>query len=224
MLTPPDWLAELRSSDRVRAYRTVTRFVAAADGLRVTKVRAEAAAVPGGSPIGLLLPTDSPLLAGSPLGSRVRRLLRSPGIDADILAAVLLPWVESLRSATSKGPRSELPGDLLDLVPWNLMEPEGRPLQASDSSDLTPFDLEWEYRPELTVTHVVFRGLASVLLGVHGRSRLADEVTRGALLHEIGVRLGASLDPGTTEELLLDSRRRSKAPCSAWTRARLLRR
>ena len=48
----------------------------------------------------------------------------------------------------------------------------------------------------------MFRGLASVLLGVHGRSRLADEVTRGALLHEIGVRLGASLDPGTTEELL----------------------
>ena len=117
----------------VSAYRTVTRFVAAADGLRVTKVRAEAAAEPGGSPIGLLLPTDPPLLAGSPLGSRVRRLLRSPGIDADILAAVLLPWVESLRSATSKGPRSELPGDLLDLVPWNLMEPEGRPLQASDS-------------------------------------------------------------------------------------------
>ncbi len=202
LLAAPGWLAELRTSDRVRAYRTVTRFIATADGLRVTKVRAEAAgAEPSGSPVGLLLPTDSPLLAGSPLGSRVRRLLRAPDINADILAAVLRPWVDSLRSSSSEG-GSVLPGDLLDLVPWNLMEPDGRPLQASDAADFTPFDLEWEYRPDLTIPHVVFRGLASVLLGVHGRSRLADEVTRGTLLQEVGGRLGVSIDPRLAEEML----------------------
>ena len=201
-LAAPGWLAELRTSDRVKAYRTVTRFVTTADGLRVTKVRAEAtAAEPSGSPVGLLLPTDSPLLAGAPLGSRVRRLLRAPGIDADILAAVLRPWMDSLRSSSSEG-GSVLPGDLLDLVPWNVMEPGGRPLQAADPDGLTPFDLEWEYRRDLTVTHVVFRGLASVLLGVHVRSRLADEVTRGALLREIGGRLGLDIDPGLVEETL----------------------
>lgn len=202
LLAAPDWLAELRTSDRVRAYRTVTRFVATADGLRVTKVRADGTAPePSGSPVGLLLPTDSPLLAGSPLGSRVRRLLRAPGTHADALAAVLRPWVDSLHSSSSQG-GSVLPGDLLDLVPWNLMEPDGRSLQASDCADFTPFDLEWEYRPELTITHVVFRGLASVLLGVHGRSRLADEVTRGALLREVGARLGVSIDPRLAEEML----------------------
>ena len=201
-LAAPGWLAELRTSDRVRAYRTVTRFVATADGLRVTKVRAEAAAAePSGSPVGLLLPTDSPLLAGAPLGSRVRRLFRAPDIHADTLAAVLRPWVDSLRSSSPEG-GSLLPGDMLDLVPWNLMEPAGRPLRASDSSGFTPFDLEWEYRPDLTLTHVVFRGLASVLQGVHGRSRLADEITRGALLRDIGGRLSVSIDPGLAEEVL----------------------
>jgi len=199
----PDWLAELHTTDRVRAYRTVTRFVGRGDELRVVKVRSdENAAEPRGSPVGLLLPMESPLVAGSPLGARMRRLLRAPATTAGDLGAVLRPWVELLRSAVSDSRASHVPGDRLDLVPWNLIEPEASPLLTSNPAYLTPFDLEWEYRPDLTLEHVVFRGLVSLLVAARGEMRLAGEMTVAELLRDVAGRLGVVVSRDLTLELL----------------------
>jgi len=199
----PDWLAELHTTDRVRAYRTVTRFVRQGDQLRVVKVRSdESAAEPGGSPVGLLLPMEAPLLAGSPLGARMRRLLRAPAITVDDLGAALRPWVELLRSAVSDSRACQVPGDRLDLVPWNLIEPEASALTNAHPSSLTPFDLEWEYRRDLTLHHVVFRGLVSLLAAAHSEMRFAGEMTVAELLRDVAGSLGVVVSRDLTLELL----------------------
>ncbi len=193
-LEPPGWLAELRTTDRLRPFRTVTRFVPGADGLRVTKVRQEESAAPAGHLIRLVLPEDSPLLPGAPLETRLRGLLRASDTDAAALAGVLLPWADLLR--TESGESGVLPGHLLDLLPRNLMEPPERPLRASDPAGLRPFDLEWVYVPELEYEHVLFRGLAPLLLGgARGHTRLGDDRMTEDVLRDVAARLGATMTP-----------------------------
>jgi SAM-dependent methyltransferase len=194
LLERPGWLAELHTSHRVRAFRTITRFAPGTDGLNVSKVPAhERAGHVGGAPVRLVRQEVSPLLPGAPLEARLRRLLRAPDVDLAMLSAVLRPWVQLLRTSIPEKGSSLLPGHLLDLLPRNLMEPPDRPLRGLGQVDLTPFDLEWEYLPPLELDHVLFRGLAPLLLSARGRARLGEGATTGGLVGEMAAHYGASL-------------------------------
>ena len=204
----PPWLAELRATDRVRAYRTVTRIADEDGGLVVRKTAlAPAAAPPDLSPVALRLPIEGPFLQGRPLAVRVRGLLEREGATVPEAAEALRPWAGLLTGAVqardaavaSSGPLAgdagdaELPGGLLDLVPWNLMLAEAG-LGEPPSSALEPFDQEWTSLRRLSLGHVVFRGLFHLLSGVRTPQALTAGGTVGDLLTELAGALGAPLD------------------------------
>jgi len=183
--TSPAWLAELRSTDRARGYRTVTRFTSAGDHLEVKKARAEDAVAPSGAPVEQLLPMRSLLLPGVPLGARIRNQIRTRTMTPADLAALLKPWVDLLRSvalSSSDTDNPVLPGNWLDGVPWNLMEPDPTSPPEADVPALAPFDLEWRYTSELTLDHVVFRGLLFLFVSAREDLSLRETSTTAQLM------------------------------------------
>jgi SAM-dependent methyltransferase len=173
LLRAPAWLAELRTPNRVRAYRTVTHFVDGGAGILVRKSRAdESASAPAEAPVRLLTPEPSPLLPGRPLAARARRLLRTPGVDAAGFAAVLAPWAG------------------------------GRGGPGGPATGLTPFDLEWEYVPELTLEHVMLRGLLSLFVEGRGRTLPDGDLTIGDLIAVVSGRLGTPAAAGLAADLI----------------------
>ncbi len=198
--SPPPWLAEFRTTDRVRAYRTTTALLPDAGDLVVVKTLAEPAALP---------PADAPLehhvvaraayVPGAPLGWRLRRLLCTPGAGVAELGAALSPWLEFLDARSdASGGRAILPGGLLDAVPWNLMtrhDGSGRDL-------VTPFDLEWEYRAELTLDHVAVRGLLFLLARAGSEFGRRHEGPLGELLSQVMAAAGRPLPEARVRHLV----------------------
>jgi SAM-dependent methyltransferase len=199
LTAPPAWLAELRSTDRVRAYRTVTRIVREEQGLVVLKENAPAGvAPPAGAPVEHVVTARSPYLPGVPLARGLRSLLRTPGAGPADLATALSPWRAYLAGHETPGGRGVLPGELLDAVPWNLMTRGG----AAGDGGLTPFDQEWLYRGELDLGHVVVRGLSSLLLAA-GYDGLPASMggTLGELIEQVTGAMGLPLDRGSVRRL-----------------------
>jgi len=198
LTAPPAWLAELRSTDRVRAYRTVTRIVREEQGLVVLKQSAAAgAAPPAGAPVDHVVTGRSRYLPGVPLARRLRHLLRTPGAGPADLATALSPWRAYLAGHERSGGRGVLPGELLDAVPWNLMTGGG----AAADDGLTPFDQEWLYRGELDLDHVVVRGLSSLLVAAGGELPASMAGTLGELLEQVTSAMGLPLDRGSVLRL-----------------------
>ena len=197
---PPAWLAEFRAMERVRAYRTKTRLLRAGEDLVVTKSLVDpGASPPGDAPVTHHVSAQAAYLPGSPLAWRLRRLLDAQGTGVAELGAALSPWVEMLagHSGASAG-RTVLPGTLFDAVPWNLMTHR----DASGRDQLTLFDLEWEYRAELTLDHLVLRGLVFLLGRTAGAFARRHKGSLGELLSQVSTAAGSPLPEDRLRHLM----------------------
>lgn len=199
----PPWLAELRSSDRVRAFRSTTRIVTEGEDLVVLKARTcGSSAPPPGAPVVQQIPERTPYLPGAPLALRVRRLLRKTTADPAEIAGALRPWIDLLRTAASgEGPDAVLPAEYLDAVPWNLMERDDG-LAAAGDAPPAPFDLEWALVAPLRVEHVFVRGLLSLLVPARGEMRFGADLTMRDLVLAISADLGLPLDDTRLADLI----------------------
>jgi SAM-dependent methyltransferase len=200
LASPPAWLAEFRAMERVRAFRTKTRLIRAGRDLVVAKSVVEPGApAPQDAPVVHHVTAQAAYLPGSPLAWRLRRLLDAPGTGVAELGAALSPWIEVLAGHShASGGRAVLPGTLFDAVPWNLMthrDPSGREL-------LTPFDLEWEYRAELALDHVVLRGLVFLLGRTAGEFARRHEGRLGELISQVSAAAGAPLSEDRMRQLM----------------------
>jgi len=101
---------------------------------------------------------DEPLIRGTMLAERFCDLLNRPGWTARELASCCEPWIGYVRSECREQSELDpyLPGDLLDCIPWNLIQDE--------TGVLHRFDQEWISRSPIPLSRVVVRGIFDVLL------------------------------------------------------------
>jgi hypothetical protein len=82
--------------------------------------------------------------------------------EVGILAAILHPWIEHLKSLRDldAGVMAPIPGDCLDLVPRNLLVQTG--------GELAAFDQEWVWKETVPLGWVALRGVVDCILAGSG--------------------------------------------------------
>lgn len=181
--------------DRHPAFAKVARFERDAEGgLVVRRSTLEQATAPEG-PVRLVL-EDETFFQGPLWSSELGQVLNQPGWTADAVAAWLRFWINRLLAEAGIGPGADLrvtevPGRLLDAMPFNLVVgPDGRSHFI---------DLEWEHERPISVLYLAYHALNKSLIRTttcaapaRDRHLLVNLLIRD-VLREVGLTIDVSM-------------------------------